>query len=145
MKLYREKRKGDKNMMPDLVMGWGQEIIRDESKKEKSKESSFINELTLFIKISMLKKELKKLDYRDTVSKNAEVMNGIEVFKGTRIPVKVVYEYFIEKSKKGNFDPKNFICDIKEEYPSLKNKKDKTIIKGLMYCVGHKSTFTLFK
>lgn len=145
MKLYREKRKGDKNMMPDLVMGWGQEIIRDESKKEKSKESSFINELTLFIKIAMLKRELKKLDYRDTVSKNAEVMNGIEVFKGTRIPVKVVYEYFIEKSKKGNFEPKNIICDIKEEYPSLKNKKDKTIIKGLMYCVRHKSTFKFFK
>lgn len=145
MKLYREKRKGDKNMMPDLVMGWGQEIIRDESKKEKSKESRFINELTSFIKISMLKKELKKLDYRDTISKNAEVMNGIEVFKGTRIPVKVVYEYIIAKNKKGNFNSKTLICDIKEEYPSLKNKKDKTIIKGLMYCIGHKSIFTLFK
>ncbi|MGM9881552.1 MAG: DUF433 domain-containing protein [Bacilli bacterium] len=145
MKLYCKDRNGDLIMMPDLVMEWGHEIIQDESKKTRVKKTNFIDELIYFFNFWMLQKKLKKLDYRDTISKNKEIMNGKVVFKGTRVPVKVVYDFFVEKCEKNIFDSETFIYDIKEEYPSLKNKKNKTILKGLMYYIGNKSIFTLFK
>ena len=132
-------------MIPELFMEWGHEIIRDESKKAKVKETNFIDEFISILDFWMLKKKLKKINYRDTISKNKEIMNGKVVFKGTRVPVKVVYDFFIEKCKKNMFNSETFIHDVKEEYPSLKNKKDKTILKGLMYYIGNKSIFTLLK
>ena len=145
LKLYFKKRDGDFIMVPELVMGMSQEIIRDEEKKSKIRKSNPISNFISFLDFVIVKNKLKKLDYRDTISKEKNVMNGIAVFKGTRIPVKIVYDYFEEKCKENNFNLETFIYDIKQEYPSLKNKKDKTILKGLMYCVGYKSIFTFFK
>ncbi len=142
MKKYCKNKEGDLIMMSDLVIGWGNEIIQDEYKKDKTKKT---NSLFSYFDFWMLQRKLKKLDYRDTISRDKEVMNGKIVFKGTRIPVKVVYDFFVEKCNSKTFDSNTFISEVKEEYPSLKDKKDKIVIKGLMYYIGNKPIFTLFK
>lgn len=128
-------------MMPELVMEIGSDFIKQEEKKKKNEQIVFIHCVKTFFDFVEMKRLLRKLDYKNVIDKSKEIMNGESVIKGTRIPTKAIYELFLIKCNEKNFNVDNFICDIKREYPSLKNKSESTILKGMLYYVAHKSIF----
>ena len=81
MKIYREKRSGDLIMMPELVMELGHDFIKKEEKIQKKKSNTFLNRVILFIECIILKNRIKKLDYKNIINKNKEILNGKPVIK----------------------------------------------------------------
>lgn len=132
-------------MTSGLVMELGRDFIQNEYSETEKKNKIDFEEFSKFLKVLKFKKKMKKIDYRDTITIDKDIMNGKAVFKGTRILVTITYDFFIEKYSDGTHELKDIICQFKKEYPSLKNKQDKTIIKGLMFCISRKSFITFLK
>lgn len=128
-------------MMTEMFMEIGNNFIKQEEKNKKNEQMSFIYAVKEFLNFLKTKRSLKKLDYRNVIDKNKEIMNGKPVIKGTRIPAKTIYELFLIKCNGKKFTVDDFICDIKKEYPSLKNKNESTILKAMLYYVANKSVF----
>ena len=145
MKIYREKRNGDLIMMPELVMELGHDFIKKEEKIQKKKSNTFLNRVILFIECIILKNRIKKLDYKNIINKNKEILNGKPVIKGTRITPKVIYEYFIANCGDDEKNLDNFVELIKKEYPSLKNKNEETILKSLLYYIANEPIINIIK
>lgn len=59
-------------------------------------------------------------DIKKIVTSNADVMDGLPVFVGTRIPVYIVLDYIAEGYKES---------DIINDYPSLDEGKIRTALK----------------
>ena len=64
-------------------------------------------------------------------------MDGKPVIKGTRITPKIIYEHFIANCEDDEKDLDDFVELIRKEYPSLKNKKEETILKSLLYYIAN--------
>ena len=143
--MNRNCKRGEVTMMPELVMKIGNDFLKKEEKNKKEEQISFIYGVRVFFAFLETKRQLKKLDYRNIIEKNKDIMNGKAVIKGTRVSAKAIYEQFVIKCEKNNFNAKDFAKEIKNEYPSLKNKSESTIIKGMLYYVAHKSIFNFFK
>lgn len=137
MKLFREKRSGDLIMMPELVIEIGHDFIKKEEKIQKKKNNTFFSHLILFIECIILKSRIKKLNYKNIIEKNKEILDGKPVIKGTRITPKIIYEHFIANCEDDEKDLDDFVELIRKEYPSLKNKKEETILKSLLYYIAN--------
>lgn len=132
-------------MMPELVMEIGNDFIKQEEKNKKEEQIGFVYGIKVFFSFLGMKRLLKKLDYRNVIEKNKDIMNGEAVIKGTRVSTKAIYEQFLIKCDKKKFNADDFAKEIKKEYPSLKNKSESTILKGMLYYVAHKSIFNFLK
>lgn len=141
----RKIKRGGKKMMPELVMQVGNSYIEKEEKKEKKKNIILFSVIRELIEIILLKKHLKKLDYTNIIQVDKEVLNGSPVIKGTRISPKIIYEHFIKNCEEKNFDIEKFVKFIKKEYPSLKKKNEKTIMKSLLYHIAHEPLIKIIK
>lgn len=132
-------------MMPELVMEIGHDFIKKEEKIQKKKNNTFLNHIILFIECMMLKNRIKKLNYKNVIEQNKEILDGKPVIKGTRITPKVIYEHFMVYCGNDEKNLDDFVELIKKEYPSLKNKKEETILKSLLYYVANESTINIIK
>ena len=145
MKLCREKRSGDLIMMPELVIEIGHDFIKKEEKIQKKKNNTFFSHLILFIECIILKSRIKKLNYKNIIEKNKEILDGKPVIKGTRITPKIIYEHFIANCEDDEKDLDDFVELIRKEYPSLKNKKEETILKSLLYYIANEPITNIIK
>ena len=76
-----------------------------------------------------LRKLAKKADLDKYLETNKEVLNGQTVIKNTRIQPKIIFYYFINKSKE------IVMKMIKENYPSLDDEK---ILMSFLYVIKTK-------
>ena len=132
-------------MMPELVMEIGHDFIKKEEKIQKKKNNTFLNHIILFVECMMLKNRIKKLNYKNVIEQNKEILDGKPVIKGTRITPKVIYEHFMAYCGNDEKNLDDFVELIKKEYPSLKNKKEETILKSLLYYVANESTINIIR
>lgn len=132
-------------MMPEQVMQIGNSFIQKEEKEQKKKNNGFFNSIELLIKFIIIKKRLKKLNYKNIIEQSDDILNGKPVIKGTRITPKVIYEHFMINCKDDKKDLDDFVSLIKKEYPSLKNKSEETILKSLLYYVANESIINIIK
>lgn len=130
-------------MMPELVMQVGNSYIEQEDKKGKKNNSRFLGSIRALIDVLLLRKELKKLDYKNIIEIDKDILNGKPVIKGTRISPRTIYEHFSNNCKEKEFNIDKFIEFIKKEYPSLKRKSEKTIMKSLLYYVAYEPLLKL--
>lgn len=145
MKLYCEKRSGDLIMMPELVMEIGHDFIRKEEKTQKKKSKPFLKRVMFIIECIMIKKGIKRLNYKNIIEQNKDILDGKPVIKGTRITPKVIYEYFMANCDDNEKTLNDFVELIKKEYPSLKNKSEETILKSLLYYIANESIINIIK
>jgi len=145
----RKTKRGDLFMMPGIVMqnafDYGNYYVTKEKQEKKETKNGLFSNIKFYCKFIALQQRLKKLDYRNIIEKNTDILNGKAVIKGTRIMPKVVLDYFVEDCKDKTYEEEQFVEKIKKEYPSLKNKNNQTIIKILLYAVAYESITNLIK
>ncbi len=132
-------------MMPELVMEIGHDFIKKEEKIQKKKSNPFFNRIMLIIEYIILKKGIKRLNYKNIIEQNKDILDGKPVIKGTRITPKVIYEYFMANCEDDKKTLNDFVALIKKEYPSLKNKSEETILKSLLYYIANESIINIIK
>lgn len=117
-----------KNMIGTMPSLYNQVVEKGAVKKEK---------MTLIKCISCyrnLRKLAKKADLDKYLETNKEVLNGQTVIKNTRIQPKIIFYYFINKSKEIE-DSQKVMKMIKENYPSLDDEK---ILMSFLYVIKTK-------
>lgn len=60
------------------------------------------------------------LEIKKHITSDPSIMDGLPVFAGTRIPVYIVLDYFVEGMK---------VDDILKDYPSLNKDKIRAVLK----------------
>ena len=133
--------RGELIMVPDLTLN--NYIMQEE--KVKNNEDGFFASIKSFFKILSYKKDLKKVDYKNVISINEEILNGQPTIKGTRISPKTIYCFFMSYCKENGFGLEKFIDELKLQYPSLKRKTNETLLKGLLYYIANTNIFELMK
>lgn len=117
-----------KNMIGTMPSLYNQVVEKGAVKKEK---------MTLIKCISCyrnLRKLAKKADLDKYLETNKEVLDGQTVIKNTRIQPKIIFYYFINKSKEIE-DSQKVMKMIKENYPSLDDEK---ILMSFLYVIKTK-------
>ena len=117
-----------KNMIGTMPSLYNQVVEKVAVKKEK---------MTLIKCISCyrnLRKLAKKADLDKYLETNKEVLDGQTVIKNTRIQPEIIFYYFINKAKEIE-DSKKIMKMIKENYPSLDDKK---ILMSFLYVIKTK-------